>query len=72
MWRGLLPYTRGRGGGPRHADLDSEDSHVDPQKLPLIVMVVLLPNLDGLMVAGGSDAGNEGALNLIARAPEEG
>jgi hypothetical protein len=51
--------------------LDSEDSHVDPQKLPLIVMVVLLPDLNGLMMAGSSDPGNVSALNIIL-VPEKG
>ena len=47
----------------RHAYLDAENSHVNPQKFPLVVMVVFLPDSNGLMVAGGGNAGDESALH---------
>ena len=69
-WR-LLPHPIGRRThASRHAHLDSEDPHVNPQEFPFIVMVVLLPDPDGLMVAGGGNPSDESALHAI-RVPEE-
>ena len=65
--RWLLPRSRGETG---HPHLYSQDAQVDAQKLPLIVVLVLVPNADGFAMAGGGHPYDVSALDLVA-APEE-